>query len=468
MKKKSNAPSVSIAHTLLNIGNIFYKQGNFGKALHHFEEAKDALQESPDLLTRAQILGNIASALAGLGRVKESLQKHLECLELREKINHVQGIILSHNVIGLCYSELGEPEKAESHLLKGLELAEAQKATQEKADLLKALAGLYKSQKLFEKATDCYERYQEVERERFSEAQAKKLRQMQAMYETEQARREAEREKERSIELEKALSEAESQRKRAVEANQIKTQLLSIAAHDLKNPLQSIVGFSNIIKETPQSDILDIYHYADHIDEAAKRMLALINELLKSNEFDIGEMTLNFKPTRVDKILESVVYENQFIAKKKSQMLFIEHTEEITLMLDESRIREVFENLISNAIKYSSQEKTIRVSVRRLAVKSIHYQRVTNFAEDISEVVRIAVKDEGQGLSEKDMTKLFGQFQRLSARPTGGETSTGLGLFIVKKIIDLHGGTVWAQSEGKGKGATFFVELPIRTHLNAP
>lgn len=467
LKKKSNAPSASIAHTLMNIGNIFYKQGNFGKALYHFEEAKDALQESPDLLVRAQILGNIASALAGLERQEESLQKQLECLELREKINHIQGIIISHNVIGLCYFDLNDFEKAEFYLLKGLELAQAQKATQEIADLLIALAKLYKSRNFFEKATNFYERYIEVERERFTETQAKKLREIQAIYETEQARREAEREKERGVELEKALSEAEKQRKRAVEANQIKTQLLSIAAHDLKSPIQSIIGFSAVIKETSQSDILNIYDYANHVEGAANRMLVLINEMLKSNEFDIGEMSLNFKLARVDKILESVIYESQFIVKKKSQKLLIEEVEEIALMLDESRIREVLENLISNAVKYSPREKTIRVSAKRLPIQLSQYRRATNFAEDVSEVVRIAVKDEGQGLSEIDMTKLFRRFQRLSARPTDGETSTGLGLFIVKKIVDLHGGAVWAESEGKGSGTKFFVELPIQSHANA-
>lgn len=467
LKQKSGAPPASLAHTLLNIGNIYYGQKKFAEALRQFEYAKETLQESPDLLVRAQILGNIASALSGLKRRQESLQKQIECLELREKINHIQGIIISHNVIGLCYEDLGEPEKAESHLLKGLELAETHKATQETADLLIALAKFYKSRKLFEKATECYERYQEVERVRFNEAQAKKLREMQAIYETEQARREAYREKERNLELEKALSEAERQRKLAIEANQIKTQLLTIAAHDLKSPLQSIIGFSAVIKETPQSDILNIYHYAAHVESAANRMLLLINEMLKSNEYDIGDMTLNFKYARVDKILESVVYESQFVANKKAQTLVIEHAEEIMLMVDESRIREVIENLISNAVKYSPQEKSIRLSVKKLPIQRSHQRRAMDFAEDVRDVVRISIKDEGQGLSESDKTKLFGRFQRLSARPTGEETSTGLGLFIVKKIVNLHGGAVWAESEGKGKGATFFVELPIPSNPNA-
>ncbi|MDW8465755.1 MAG: sensor histidine kinase [Chloroherpetonaceae bacterium] len=109
-----------------------------------------------------------------------------------------------------------------------------------------------------------------------------------------------------------------------------------------------------------------------------------------------------------------------------------------------------FDNLISNAIKYSPHGKHIWVSMEE-------HQDVAT----LQKVVRIAVKDEGQGLSEADMQKLFGKFQRLSAKPTGGESSTGLGLAIVKQIVELHGGKVWAESEGKDKGATFFVELPV-------
>jgi signal transduction histidine kinase len=467
LKQKSGAPPTSLAHTLMNIGNIFYQQNKHAEALHRFEHAKDALQDSPDLLLRAQILGNIASAFAGLGDHRESLERQLQCLALREKINHIQGVIISHNSIGLCYLALGELENAEAHLLKTLELAESHQAKQETADALNALSRLYKKAKAFEKALDYHERYHKAYQEAFSEAQAKQLREMQAVYETEQARREAEQEKERNLELEKALSEAESQRKLAVEANQIKTQLLSIAAHDLKSPLQSIIGFSGMIKETPHSEAQAINTYSTHIESAANRMLLLINEMLKSNEYDIGDMMLNLKHARVDKILESVVYESQFVAKKKLQTLVIEHTEEISLLLDENRIREVLENLISNAVKYSPREKVIRLSVKKLPIKSSRHRRATDVVEDVHEVVRLAIKDEGQGLTERDMTKLFGRFQRLSARPTGEETSTGLGLFIVKKIVDLHGGSVWAESEGKGKGATFFVELPIRTVATA-
>ena len=132
-------------------------------------------------------------------------------------------------------------------------------------------------------------------------------------------------------------------------------------------------------------------------------------------------------------------------AEKKSQTIELDLAQNCLAELDIERMREVFENLVSNAVKYSPKGKRIQVSLMQAS----------------EETVRIAVKDEGQGLTEADKEKLFGKFQRLSARPTGGESSTGLGLSIVKQLVELHGGKVWAESEGKDNGATFFVELPL-------
>jgi signal transduction histidine kinase len=112
-------------------------------------------------------------------------------------------------------------------------------------------------------------------------------------------------------------------------------------------------------------------------------------------------------------------------------------------MCDADRIREAIDNLVSNAIKYSPIGGKISLKVTR---------------EDNNTVIRVA--DEGAGLSPEDLGRLFGRFQRLSAKPTAGESSTGLGLSIVKRIIDMHGGEVTAESAGPNKGSTFTIMLP--------
>jgi signal transduction histidine kinase len=112
-------------------------------------------------------------------------------------------------------------------------------------------------------------------------------------------------------------------------------------------------------------------------------------------------------------------------------------------MCDADRMREAIDNLVSNAIKYSPVGGKIAVAVSH---------------EKNSTIIRIA--DEGAGLSPEDIGRLFGRFQRLSAKPTGGESSTGLGLSIVKRIVDMHGGHVTAESNGPGRGSTFTLILP--------
>lgn len=253
-----------------------------------------------------------------------------------------------------------------------------------------------------------------------------------------------------NAELARALDAAEAQQRHAEEANRFKTELLSIAAHDLKNPLQSIIGFSSLIQEkTENSD--EIRRYATTIQNAAQRMIKLINELLNTTAIDAGKLTLNCFPCSLSELAAVVVAANLQQANQKEQRIEFRAEPNCIAEADGERIREVFDNLLSNAIKYSPFGKTIWVNVFR----------VTPSGGDPLPFIRFTVRDEGQGLSEGDMKKIFGRFQRLSAKPTGGESSTGLGLAIAKQLVELHNGKLWAESEGKDKGATFIVELPI-------
>ena len=142
-------------------------------------------------------------------------------------------------------------------------------------------------------------------------------------------------------------------------------------------------------------------------------------------------------------MVSEVADANQPLAVNKQQTIAVSAPPNIVTMCDTDRMREAIDNLVSNAIKYSPIGGKITVMVT-------HDQDNT--------IIRIA--DEGAGLSPEDLGRLFGRFQRLSAKPTAGESSTGLGLSIVKRIIDMHGGHVTADSAGPGRGSTFTVTLP--------
>jgi signal transduction histidine kinase/ligand-binding sensor domain-containing protein len=268
---------------------------------------------------------------------------------------------------------------------------------------------------------------------------------------------------ERNKKLADTLLKADIERQRAEEASHLKSELLGIASHDLKSPLQTVMGFSSLINE--EQDIALIHRLSDDISTAARRMLRLIQELLDTSAAELGKIVLSREKQDVAILALVATSDNQARASRKNQRLILAEYDSVFALVDANRLRDVFDNLISNAIKYSPHGTEITVKLekhRRNTVDALPDEALESlFVPESMFVVQFSVSDEGQGLSDADKTKLFGQFQRLSARPTSGESSTGLGLSIVKNIVELHGGKVWAESAGKGKGATFFVELPV-------
>lgn len=222
-------------------------------------------------------------------------------------------------------------------------------------------------------------------------------------------------------------------------------QLLSIAAHDLKNPLTTLTIWPDLIKEQ-KSDAELIDEMCDRIKDSAVRMNRRVNDLLETARKESSKVQLRFQKISISSIVESVVKTNEILASNKKINLVLKIDNHPIIVGDEDRFTELVDNLINNAIKYSPSGKQILVSL----------------SEEHGNAV-FKVSDEGQGLTEEDKKSLFQRFVRLSAQPTGNETSTGLGLSIVKSLVDAHNGEITAKSEGKFKGATFTVKIPSVT-----
>jgi signal transduction histidine kinase len=181
----------------------------------------------------------------------------------------------------------------------------------------------------------------------------------------------------------------------------------------------------------------------DHIRDATKRLTSMVDHLISDAMADAFDITIRREPVDVAALVTEVTDTNLPSAVNKQQTISVSAPPNFVTMCDADRIREAIDNLVSNAIKYSPIGGKITVGVTH---------------ESGDTVIRIS--DQGAGLSPEDLGRLFGRFQRLSAKPTAGESSTGLGLSIVKRIIDMHGGHVTADSAGPGQGSTFTVKLP--------
>ncbi len=227
--------------------------------------------------------------------------------------------------------------------------------------------------------------------------------------------------------------------------NQERNEFLGIAAHDLKNPLQAIQGSAELI-ETAYDHFTreEIVDFAKMIGESSQRMFELISNLLEVNRLELGNYNIDFSRVDLFPLLHKLVKEYTVRAQLKHISLFFFAPEaDYTVSTDSGMLQQILDNLLSNAVKYTLLGKTITVRLERL-----------------EDSVRCTIQDEGMGLSVEEQKKLFNKFTKLSTRPTGGEHSTGLGLFIVKKLVESLHGKVWCESK-EGRGSTFSVEFPI-------
>ncbi len=227
--------------------------------------------------------------------------------------------------------------------------------------------------------------------------------------------------------------------------NKLKNQFLGMAAHDLRNPIGSILMFSDFVLETKADEISDeLSQILEMIKASSQFMLNLLEELLDVVKIESGKVSLNFETTNLEDLIRKNIKINSILAAKKEIKIVLNLPQPIPeIKIDQVKIEQVLNNLISNAIKYSHNQSRITIS----AISTDRH-------------VLVSVQDQGQGIPKAEIDKIFIPFAKISVRGTAGEKSTGLGLSIVKRIITSHLGRIWVESE-VGKGTTLFFTLPL-------
>lgn len=228
------------------------------------------------------------------------------------------------------------------------------------------------------------------------------------------------------------------------EMNEEKDNLMSVVAHDLKSPLNQIRSIMEVLNllgnlNSEQQNFLNIAH---QIIENGEN---LIRDILDINAFEHQESKLALVATKLNEIVLVITEQFKPEAQKKDIEILFEYEKEILFETDRRFIERILNNLLSNAIKFSPRDRKIYVKTW-----------------EIKDKVHFYVKDEGQGMTEEDKSKLFKKFQKLSARPTAGENSTGLGLSIIKALVDKLQGEIKVESK-VGLGTTF--EVILYKHL---
>ncbi len=230
------------------------------------------------------------------------------------------------------------------------------------------------------------------------------------------------------------------------ELDRLKTDFISIAAHDLKTPLISVGGYIDLIllREKDLKD--DIKEDLNRVLSNVARLESYINRLLDVMKIDAGKIEIVKKVENIYDIITDCLSELEYQIIQKKLAINLNIPEDLELKVDRFRITQVFSNILSNAVKFSTNDRTINVNV---------LEENQNFL--------FKIKDHGKGLTLKEIEKLFGKFVTIGQATesySAFEKGSGLGLFISKGMIEVHGGKIWVESEGRDKGAEISFTLP--------
>jgi signal transduction histidine kinase len=244
--------------------------------------------------------------------------------------------------------------------------------------------------------------------------------------------------------LSKQKEDIEKQRDQLLQINQEKNSLISIVSHDLKSPLQQMKGMITLLELEGNNFTPDQKKYLQMMTQSSDRLLSMVSRILDVESIDKRKLTLELESVVMDKFIKDLIPYYQTLANAKDIRIHYQCANPLlAVATDTNYLKPIIDNLVSNAIKFSPRERNI-------------YLRLNQSGS----FVRLSVIDEGPGISPEDEEKLFQKFAKLSNKPTAGESSSGLGLSIVRKYAEAMGGVVRYKRQRK-PGSWFVVELPL-------
>jgi signal transduction histidine kinase len=278
---------------------------------------------------------------------------------------------------------------------------------------------------------------------------------------------EIEERKRTALELEQARDAAEI-------ANRAKSEFLANMSHELRTPLNHIMGFTELVVDRNFGDLNEVQtEYLNDTLKSSRHLLSLINDMLDLSKVEAGKLELEVGEIQLQMLLDSSLN----IVKEKAMKHRIQLLSDIkdipeTIQADERKLKQIFYNLLSNAVKFTPDGGSVTISARFLSFRDGRYfdrdGEPLELPVDGNDLVgkgkgfiHISIQDTGIGIRGEDLKRIFNPFEQVDGSASRQYAGTGLGLSLTKSLVELHGGKIWAESEGEGKGSKFILLMPV-------
>ena len=265
----------------------------------------------------------------------------------------------------------------------------------------------------------------------------------------------------------KKLQDADVARLTAESANRAKSEFLANMSHELRTPLNSVIGFSEVLEDELFGQINTKQHeYITNILNSGRHLLSLINDILDLSKVEAGKLVLDPSAVKLREVIAGSITMLHEKAYKHNLAFDLELPGDcdIELIADERKLKQIMYNLLSNAVKFTPNGGSVRITAQRTSLTDMLAEGKYIQGEiqpEYGDFLEIAVKDNGIGIKQEDIPRLFKEFSQLDSPYTKEFEGTGLGLALTKRLVELHGGLVGVES-GIGKGSRFFFAIPVK------